>query len=82
MNRTEAEADRILLSIPRHLLPRFIFWATHGTKKSIHRELRALVRDSQRVPVSSVFEGRVAKVLAKKLGINKNKRRIGKNGLR
>lgn len=76
-SRTKLEAQRIAASIPRHRLPGFLFVKAHGTRSSIHRYLRSLVRDSSRELFSPVMEGRIARELARLLKINKYKRRIG-----
>jgi hypothetical protein len=75
MNNARKIAEEIAGAVPDFMLPRLLSMHARGTKKSIHRDLRALVRDNWRFTLTPEMEGRVANQLAKIWKIKKNRRR-------
>lgn len=75
MSEARKLAEQIAASVPVYVLPRLLSAHARGSRSSIHRDLRMLVRDSLRFPISAELEGRVANQLAKIWNIKKNRKR-------
>ena len=75
MSEARRLAEQIAASVPDYVLPRLLSLHARGSRSSIHRDLRMLVRDSLRFPITPELEGRVANQLAKIWKIKKNRRR-------
>lgn len=75
MNNARKIAEEIAEAVPDYVLPRLLSAHARGSRTSIHRDLRKLVKDSCRFTLTAEMEGRVANQLAKIWKINKNRRR-------